>query len=483
MSPHRGGTLAVLCAMSLMIVLDSTIVAVAIPDIQHEVGFSPTGVAWVVNAYLVAFAGLLLLAGRLGDLIGPRRVFLTGLATFTAASVLCGLARTAPELVAGRFLQGAGGALASAVILGLIVRLYPSARGQARALGIYSFTQAGGAAIGFVAGGVLTDTFGWPAIFLINAPIGVAVHLFARRLLPSTASAGVFRGLDVPGALLVTAGLSLGVLAIVDTRFAMAAATGSVLLIGGFLLRQRYAVSPLIPLRLLARPWLLRANAVMMFLFATGMGFQFLTALFVQRVMGYDALGTGLAFLPTPIVIGAMSLFVAARLTARFGPRRVLLAGLTVMLAGLLLLVRLPASPSYWTDLFPPLVVMGLGVGITVPAVIMLAMAGAAPSESGLVSGLGNTAQQAGGALGLAVLAAVAAAHTASSGRPGVAALRDGYSVAYLVAALFVLTALILAALLLRRLPQPASDSAPDPAAARVLATSSEPQFVDCTCA
>jgi EmrB/QacA subfamily drug resistance transporter len=450
--------------MALMIVLDSTIVAVAVPSIQRDLGFSPAGVAWVINAYLVSFAGLLLLAGRLGDLIGPRRVFLTGLAVFTVASLLCGLAFNAPLLIAGRFLQGAGGALASAVILGMIVRLYPSAGGQARALGIYSFTQAFGAAIGFVAGGILTDAFGWPAIFLINVPIGIAVFVFARRLLPLPALPSS-RGLDLVGAFLVTAGLSLGVLAIVDPRFATVAGGGSVLLIGGFLLRQRYASSPLIPLRLLGRPWLLRANAVMMLLFAAGMGFQFLNALFVQRVMRFDALGTGLAFLPTPIVIGIMSLLIAARLTARFGPRRVLLGGLSALFLGLLLMARMPSDPSYWTDMFPALLVMGLGVGVAVPAVIMLAMAGAAPSESGLVSGLGNTAQQAGGALGLAALAAVAAARTA--GRPSVSALRDGYSLAFLTAAAFILAALLLTTFLLRHLPAPTSTTEPPDAAAR----------------
>jgi EmrB/QacA subfamily drug resistance transporter len=451
---RRGATLAVLCAMALMIVLDSTIVAVAVPSIQHDLGFSPAGVAWVINAYLVSFAGLLLLAGRLGDLVGPRRVFLAGLALFTVASLWCAAAFNAPLLIAGRFLQGAGGALASAVILGMIVRLYPAPAAQARALGIYSFTQAFGAAIGFVAGGVLTDAFGWPAIFIINVPIGVAVFIFARRLLPVSADVVRLRGLDLIGAVLVTAGLSSGVLAIVDARFAFLA----VLLLGGFLLRQKYARNPLIPLFLLARSWLLRANAAMVLLFATGMGFQFLTALFVQRVMGYDALGTGLAFLPTPIVIGVMSLFVAARLTARFGPRRVLLGGLSALLVGLLLLARMPSDASYRTDMLPPLLIMGLGVGVAIPAVIMLAMAGAAPSEAGLVSGLGNTAQQAGGAMGLAVLAAVAASRTA--GRATVGALRDGYSSAFLTAAGFVLAALLLTAFLLRRLP--ATDPPPD---------------------
>jgi EmrB/QacA subfamily drug resistance transporter len=445
--------------MSLMIVLDSTIVAVAVPDIQRDLGFSAAGVAWVVNAYLVAFAGLLLLAGRLGDLIGAWRVFLAGLVLFTAASLFCGLASNAGWLIAGRFVQGAGGALAAAVVLGMIVRLFPAPGEQARAMGIYSFTQAGGAAVGFVAGGVLTDTVGWPAIFLINVPIGVAVWLFGRRLLPREARLGLGQGLDVPGALLITAGLSLAVYAIVSSSWPAGAV--ALLIIVVFLVRQRLARRPLIPLRLLTRRWLLAANAAVLLIFATGMGFQFLNALFVQRVMGYDALGTGLAFLPTPIVIGLVSLFAAPRLTARYGPRPILIAGLTALFAGLLLLVRLPAHPSYASDMLPPLLVMGLGIGVTVPSMIMLAMAGASPVDTGMVSGVSNTAQQAGGALGLSVLAAVAASRTDSRvGEPAVDALRFGYTQAFLVAAGFVLVALLVTAVLLRCPPVPERSSA-----------------------
>ncbi|MFF5292476.1 MFS transporter [Paractinoplanes globisporus] len=475
---RRAAALAVLCAMSLMIVLDSTIVAVAVPDIQRDLGFSAAGVAWVVNAYLVAFAGLLLLAGRLGDLVGAWRVFLAGLALFTTASLLCGLADSAALLIAGRFVQGAGGALAAAVVIGMIVRLFPGPGEQARAMGIYSFTQAGGAAVGFVAGGLLTDAVGWPAIFLINVPIGVAVWLTGRRLLPRETGPGLRAGLDLPGAVLITAGLSLGVYAIVRTgspdAAAPAALTGtiSVVLILAFLLRQRLARRPLIALRVLARRWLLSANAAVVLVFATGMGFQFLNALFVQRVMGYDALGTGLAFLPTPIVIGVVSLFVAPRVTGRFGPRPVLIAGLSLLLIGLLLLARVPADVSYVADLLPPLIVMGLGVGIAIPSIIMLAMAGAAPADTGMVSGFSNTAQQAGGALGLSVLAVVAAAHTSSraaAGVPAIEALHDGYVRSFLVAAGFVVAALVITTVLLRRLPSASPASPPAPVSEPVL--------------
>jgi EmrB/QacA subfamily drug resistance transporter len=473
-STRRGATLAVLCAMALMIVLDSTIVAVAVPSIQRDLGFSAAGVAWVVNAYLVAFAGLLLLAGRLGDLFGAWRVFLAGLAVFTLASLLCGLARTAELLIVGRFVQGAGGALGSAVVLGMIVRCYPTPRGQARAMGIYSFVQAGGAAVGFVVGGVLTQTVGWPWIFLVNVPVGVLVWIGAVRLLPREPGAGVLRGLDVPGALLVTVGLSAGVYAIVRSGepSARAGATAglaaaAVLLIGGFLLRQRLARNPLVPLRLLARPWLLRANAAVMLIFAAGMGFQFVNALYLQRIMGYDALATGIAFVPTPVAIGLVSLFLAPRLTGRFGARPVLMAGLGALAVGLVLLSRAPAEPSYLADMVPALIIMGLGIGVTIPAIIMLTMAGAARCETGTVSGLTNTAQQAGGALGLAVLAASAAAYTSArrdAGAAPTAALQDGYSLAFLVAAGFVVGAVALTAVALRH-PPAAPVAAAEPSA------------------
>jgi MFS family permease len=459
----RGATLAVLNTVSLMIVLDSTIVAVAIPAIQQDLGFTPAGVAWVINGYLVAFGGLLLLAGRLGDLIGSRKVFLSGLALFTLASLLCGFATTAELLIAGRFLQGAGGAFASAVILGVIVRLYPEPGPQARALGIFSFTQAGGAAIGFVAGGILTDLAGWPAIFLINVPIGVGAFLAGLRLLPAfPAAAG---GLDIVGALLITAGLSAGVYAIVSV--AAPAGAVAVLLLLAFLVRQKHATSPLVPLRLLRRPWLLAANGAVLLIVAAGLGFQFVNTLYLQKVLGLDALRTGLAFLPTPVMIGLVSLFLAARLTARFGPRPVLLGGLILVAGGLIALAQEPRTylggvQPFSGGVLPALIVMGAGIGVALPAVMMLSMAGAAPEDTGLVSGLNNTAQQAGMALGLAVLAAVSAARTAAVAPAlgEVAALRAGYGLAFLVAAGFVVAAGVVALAFLRKQPAGAGAAA-----------------------
>jgi MFS family permease len=479
---RRGAALAVLCTSAMMIVLDSTIVAIALPAIQRDLGFSEAGVAWVVNGYLVSFAGLLLLAGRLGDLLGGWRVFLAGIAVFTLASLLCGSARSAGLLGAGRFAQGAGGALAAAVVIGMIVRLYPAPGEQARAMGVYSFVQAGGAAIGFVVGGVLTDTVGWAWIFLINVPVGLVVGVAAQRVLPREAGVRA-GGVDVPGALLITGGLSLGVYAIVQPG--LAAGVGAVSLVGGFLVRQRYAARPLIALRVLTRPWLLRTNAVVMLVFAAGLGFQFLNTLNLQRVLGYDPLTTAAAFLPTPIMIGSMSLFVAPRVVARSGPRRVLIAGLTLLMIGLAWLGLAPEGPGssavaegpaagggtapaglpYWTGMLPALLIVGAGVGVAVPAMIMLAMAGAEPDDTGMVSGLNNTAQQAGAALGLAVLAAVAAAVTGTPVTP--ATLHQGYGVAFLLTAAFVAGALLITVFALRRPPAAASPPTADvPAAA-----------------
>jgi MFS family permease len=475
-SRRRGATLAVLCAMTLMIVLDGSIVAVAVPSVQADLDFSPAGVAWVVNAYLVAFAGLLLLAGRIGDLVGAWRVFLGGVGVFAAASLVCGLAGTAELLVAGRFVQGAGGALGSAVVLGMIVRLYPEPRPQARAMGIYSFVQASGAAIGLVAGGIVTRAVGWPWIFLINVPIAAVVLVAGIRLLPREPGLGLRGGLDVAGAVLITAGLSVGVYAIVRTGEPAAGTAGTtgygvaaVLLVLAFLARQRRARNPLVPLRILGRPWLLGTNVVVVLVFAAGLGFQFVNALYLQRIMGLDTLGTGLAFLPTPVVIGVISLLVAPRLAGRFGARPVLLGGLLLLASGLVLISRASADPSYVSDILPALVLMGVAFGVVIPALIMLSMAGAVPRDTGAVSGFTSTAQQAGAALGLAVLAAAAAAHTGAQRAAGVeaqAALRDGYSLAFLVAAAFVVGALLLTALILRHPPAPTTYSPPAPAPA-----------------
>ncbi|MEV8377935.1 MFS transporter [Kribbella sp. NPDC056861] len=460
-APPRARALAVLCVMQLMIILDGTVVTVALPTIQSDLGFSQAGLAWVMNSYLIAFAGLLLLAGRIGDLIGSKRVFVAGLAVFTAASLLCGLATTSELLLAGRFLQGVGGALASAVILGMIVGLYPAPGDQARAMGVYGFTSASGASIGLILGGVITQTVGWHWSFLINVPIGVVSLVLALRLLRTQPGLGLSKGADVLGAVLVTAGLSLAVYTIVQTAEPTAAlprtlllAAVSLVLLAGFVLRQARATQPLLSLHIFRNSQVTLSNLVVVLLFAAGFGFQFMTALYLQRVLGFDSLQTGLAFLPAPILGAVMSLFLGPRLIAHFGSRPILLAGLAALLAALLLMSQAPVHGSYLTNVVTPLLLVGAGTGVAIPAAIMLAMSGAEPTDAGLTSGLNNTAQQAGAAVGTAVLATLAASRTAvqvSAGADPVAALRDGYSVAFVAASAFVLAALVVGTALLLR--------------------------------
>ncbi|MER6129327.1 MFS transporter [Streptomyces sp. NPDC001795] len=462
----RGLALTILCAMQLMIILDGTIVTVALPTIQNGLGFSQSGLSWVVNSYLIAFAGLLLLSGRLGDLIGTKKVFLSGLVTFTAASLVCGVAGSPEMLIAGRFLQGVGAALASAVVLGMIVGLFPEPNEQAKAMGIYSFVSAGGGALGLIAGGVITDTFGWHWVFLINLPIGAVTLLAGLKLLAEHPGLGLRAGADAIGAVLVTAGLSLGVFTISqvsEDKFSAGQLSlyglVSVLLLAAFVWRQATARRPLLALRIFRSREIVGANIAVVLVFSAGFGFQFLNALYLQRVLGFDSMQTGLAFLPAPLVIGTMSLFFTAKLTARYGTRRVLLTGLLFLGVGLVWLSRAPVDGKYWIDIAPTLVIQGLGMGLTVPSVIMRAMSGAQPEDAGLASGLNNTAQQAGAAVGLAVLATVATSHSNSllgQGRPEVQALRDGYSLAFLCAAAFVFVAWFVTFFVLRDAKQPA---------------------------
>jgi len=452
--------LVVLCVMQLMIILDGTVVTVALPTIQEDLGFSQAGLAWVMNSYLIAFAGLLLLAGRIGDLIGSKRVFVAGLGLFTAASLLCGLAGSSELLIAGRFLQGIGGALASAVILGMIVGLYPEPGEQARAMGFYSFTSAGGASIGLILGGVITQTIGWHWAFLINVPIGLVSLALAVRVLAGDKGLGLGKGADVLGAVLVTAGLSLGVYTIVQTADphanltrTLVLAAVAVVLVAAFVVRQARIANPLLSLHIFRKRQVTVANLVSVLMIGAGFGFQFTTALYLQHVMGYDSLTTGLAFLPAPVMSAVISLSVGPRLAVRLGPRAMLITGLAALLVALLWVSQAPVDGSYVVNVAPTLAVLGVGIGLAIPAAIMLAMSGADASDAGLASGLNNTAQQAGAAVGTAVLATLAASTTTdrlAAGASDVLALRDGYGVAWLAAAGFVLGALVLSTTLLR---------------------------------
>jgi EmrB/QacA subfamily drug resistance transporter len=437
--------LYVLCAGMLMIVLDATIVNVALPSIQDDLGFSDSSLAWVVNAYMIPFGGLLLLAGRIGDLVGQRRVFLFGLAVFTAASLLCALSQSQEMLVGARFVQGLGGALASAVILGMIVTMFPEPGNQAKAIGVYGFVASAGGSIGLLAGGVLTDAISWHWIFLINLPIGLATAYLALRLVASHEGIGLGEGADFPGAALLTVSLMLGVFTIlqivewgwVDTRTLALSAVSAVLL-AAFIHRQSRIANPLMPLRLFRIRNVAGANVLQALLVAGMFGMFFLGALYLQRVLGYSPLEVGLAFLPTTLVMGTLSLGFSEKLIMRFGPRTTLIPGVCLVAVALLLFARAPVDGVYLTDLLPPLLLIGVGVGTAFPAIMTLAMSGATKSDSGLASGVVNTSMQVGGAIGLALLATLATERKDSllaDGASQASALTSGYHLAWLIGA------------------------------------------------
>jgi EmrB/QacA subfamily drug resistance transporter len=452
---RRWVALIVLCVGMLMIVLDATIVNVALPSIQEDLGFSQSSLAWVVNAYLIAFGGLLLLAGRLGDLLGRRRVFLFGLAVFTGASLLCGIAQSQGLLIAARFVQGAGGALTSGVILGMIVTTFREPREQAKAIGVYSFVAAAGGSIGLLTGGALTQAASWHWIFFVNLPIGVATALMALRLVERDEGLGRERGADLPGAALVTSALMLGVYTILEAAnhgwgslHTLGLGAVSLALLSAFVVRQARVSNPLMPLRLFRSRNVAGANAVQA-LFVAGMfGMFFLGALYLQRVLGYDALEVGMAFLPTTLVIGILSLGFSERLNMRFGPKATLLPSLVLIAAALVLFARVPVDGVYVTDVLPPMVLLGLGAGVSFPSLMTLAMSGATPSDAGLASGLVNTTLQVGGAIGLAVLATLATTrtqHLLNGGDGSASALTGGYHLAFIIAAGLVVIAFVVA--------------------------------------
>ncbi|TAL53266.1 DHA2 family efflux MFS transporter permease subunit [Pandoraea sp.] len=461
--------LLVLCLGVLMIVLDTTIVNVALPSIRADLGFSETSLVWVVNAYMLTFGGFLLLGGRLGDLFGHRRLFLAGIACFTAASLACGLSTSQSLLIAARTVQGFGGAVVSALALSLIMNLFVEPAERARAMGVYGFVCAGGGSIGVLLGGVLTASLSWHWIFLVNLPIGIAVFLLCRALLPARHAKAEAGRLDVAGALTVTISLILAVYAIVNGN---AAGWGSLRTLGllvvavlcfalfiGIEARVRH---PLVPLGLFRVRNVTIANVVGVLWAAAMFAWFFISALYLQLVLGYSPLQVGLAFLPANLIMAAFSLGLSARLVMRLGIKWPLVAGLLMASAGLLLFSLAPIHGQFLADVLPGMLLLGLGAGIAFNPVLLAAMSEVAPSDSGLASGVVNTSFMMGGALGLAILASLAAAVSSgmqAAGANSLAALNAGYHAAFMSGAISAVAAALIGALLLR-VREPGGDGA-----------------------
>ena len=456
---NRGRWIAlyVLCLATLMIVLDVTIVGVALPSIKKDLGFSQSSLAWVVNGYLLTYGGFLLLGGRLGDLFGHRRLFLIGLSLFTLSSLACGLSTTQGALIASRCVQGVGGAITSAVSFGLVMTLFVEPADRAKAMGVMGFVASGGGSIGVLLGGVITDVISWHWIFLVNVPIGALVFVLSMRLLEPSRGFATSRRLDVLGAVSVTAALMLAVYAINShpggwgsgTTIGLIAA--SVLLLGGFIAWEHRNAEPLMPLRLFAHRNLAVANAAGVLWAAAMFAWFFMSALYLQLVLGYSPLEVGLAFLPGNLIMGALSIGISAKLVMKYGYRRPLAVGLLAAAVGLALFARAPVDGHFLVDVLPSMVLLGFGAGIAFNPVLLAAMGDVEPQEAGLASGIVNTSFMMGGALGLAVLASIASSRTSSlGGSASLSALTSGYHAAFIGGAICAALAAALGVALLR---------------------------------
>ena len=460
----------VLCLGDLMIVVDGTVVNVALPSIRDDLGFSQTSLAWVLNAYLLTYGGFLLLGGRLGDLFGHRRLFLGGTALFTVASLACGVANSQEWLVIARAIQGLGGAVVSAVALSLLMQLFTEQADRAKAMGIFGFVLSGGGVIGVLAGGILTDVLSWNWIFLVNLPVGVLVYILSLRLLPTDGGPAATGRVDYAGAITVTGALMLAVYAIINgneegwgSPRTLGMLGVAVVLFAVFLAIEARIASPLMPLGIFRNRNVSTANALGIFLAAGMFAYFFFSALYMQLVLEYSPMEVGLAYLPGTVVWGASSLFLSDRFVMRYGIKPPLVAGLALMVVALLLLARIPVDGNWAIDILPATLAIGLGAGIAFNPILLAAMSGVGQEEAGLASGVVNTAFMMGGAVGLAVLVSLADSRTETlrgSGDSLAAALNGGYHVAFIVGAVFLAVSIAIGAALLRT-PREAPEHAP----------------------
>jgi EmrB/QacA subfamily drug resistance transporter len=457
---QRWLALVVICFGQLMIMLDSTIVNVALPAIQRDLHFTQANLTWVVNGYLIAYGSLLLLAGRAGDLIGRKRVFLAGVAVFTVASGLDGLAFDSTTLIAARLLQGLGGAMSAGVILALIVTGFPKPDERAQAMSIFMFVIAGGGSLGLLAGGTITQLINWHWIFFINLPIGVGTMLLGWWLIEEHEGLGLRRGVDILGSILVSAAVMVGVYAIVTaaemgwtSTHTLGFGAAAIALLATFFVVEARITNPILPLRIL-RLRSLTVASVARGLVATGMFTTFfLGALYLQHVKGYSAFNTGLAFLPSTLTLAVLSLGISARLMRSFGPRALLIPGLATITLALLLMANTDQSTAYFPGVFGAYLLFGLGAGMTFMPLTTIMMSEVPASDAGIGSGVGNVTMQVGGAFGLAALGTITADHThtlIAQGESLAGALTAGYQLGYGIAAACVATALIIVLVVLR---------------------------------
>src|SRR6266540_4909620 len=460
--PMRSSTnpwvvLVLICLAQFMVVLDATIVNVALPSIQRDLGLGEANLQWIVNAYTLVFGGFLLLGGRAGDLLGRKRVFLVGLVIFTVASLLDGLASSEGTLIGARALQGLGAALISPAALSIISTMFAEGAERARALGVWAAIAIGGSAVGLVLGGVLTQYFSWPWIFFVNVPVGVAAFLLSLRLVPESRDEHAHRSYDLAGAVTVTSGLMALVYAIVEAQSAgwgsartLGFFAAAAVLLVAFVAVELRAKAPLVRLSIFRIRSLLTAN-VAMFLAMSGMfAMFFFNTLYIQRVLGYGPLTAGLAFLPFTAGI-MVSASLASQFAPRIGVRPVAVAGFLLTAGGLVLLTLLPVHGSYLAHVLPALLLSALGMGAVFMPLTLIATTGLADEDQGLASGLFNTSQQVGGALGLAVLSTLATSKTAAAGGTPSHALVVGFHWAFAVGALVIIAALIVMPALLRK--------------------------------
>jgi EmrB/QacA subfamily drug resistance transporter len=457
---RRWVALVVVCFGQLMIVLDSTIVNVALPSIQHDLNFSQADLTWVVNSYLISYASFLLVAGRFGDLIGRRKVFLAGVLLFTAASAACGLSQGATELVVARFIQGLGASLSSGVIIAIIVTEFQKPIERAQAMSLFTFVIAGGGSLGLLAGGALTQWVNWHWIFFINLPIGVATLVFGAWLIAENRGLGLSHGVDVAGSILITAALMLAVYAIVtaaDVGWTSAHTLGfggaALALMAVFVVLESRLRNPIMPLRILKLRSLTGASMTRAFVFSGMFTNFFVGALYLQHIRGLSAFGTGLAFLPTSLALATLSAGLSARLMVRFGPRNLAITGLIVIGTALFLLSGADAQSSYFPRIFAAYLLFGLGGGLAFMPLLSISMSEVPAADAGLAAGFGNVTMQMGAAIGLAALGAISTALAQSliaEGWTVPAALTGGYQLAFLLAALCVLAGLVVVIMVIR---------------------------------